>query len=99
MHDNGETMMGWNLNMWIYMLLFSIIFILVVIIIIYILHRGTQRLEGQPKNRDKQNPYTIITDHINETKSKNAYFCPSCGEKLDDKSLNYCPYCGSEIQL
>ena len=97
MHDNGDTMMDWSLTMWFYMTLFFVIFILVVTILIFILHRSTQRLEEQSKNRDKQNPQSIKTDRIDETKSKKAYFCHSCGEKLDDESLKYCPYCGSEI--
>ncbi|TFG25045.1 MAG: zinc ribbon domain-containing protein [Promethearchaeota archaeon] len=97
MHDNGETMMDWNTTMWFYMILFFIIFILIVIILIYILHRSTRSLEVQPKNHDRQNPQSIKTDHLNTTRSKGAYFCPRCGEKLDDESLKVCPYCGSEI--
>ncbi len=91
-HMDG-SMMGWDPNIWIYMILGFFIFLLIVIILIYLLFRGTS------KNKDfaLSNQESPKVGLIEEMEEKNPYFCPNCGEELDDKTLKLCPYCGSEI--
>ena len=88
-----EPMMGWGSYMWFYMILGLCIFLLIVIILIYLLVRGTR---GN-KDLAKSNQKSIQVGVDEEIQSEKPYFCPSCGEKLEDKALIYCPSCGSEI--
>jgi uncharacterized membrane protein len=88
-----EPMMGWGPYMWFYMILGLFIFLIIVIILIYLVNRGTR------KNKEllKSNRESIQVGVVEEIQSENPYFCPNCGEKLEDNALRYCPSCGSAI--
>ncbi|MFX1315089.1 MAG: hypothetical protein ACFE9T_04445 [Promethearchaeota archaeon] len=36
---------------------------------------------------------------MEEVKGDKVYFCPYCGEKLDDRRIKYCSNCGSDVDI
>ena len=100
MHDNDHHMMDWmsggELN-WVLILIGWIIFLLFVCILLYLLFRGKnpQRKDIELHNQSIQEVSSINkTDNI---RYEGSYFCPNCGEKLENRALRYCPKCGCEL--
>jgi predicted RNA-binding Zn-ribbon protein involved in translation (DUF1610 family) len=105
-------MMDWNWgsNFWFYMILGMGIFFLICIILVYVLirrrhqydssqvgSRGNHRIEEKVKIQDQSNQKSASAGTVEDINQETTFFCPTCGEKLDDRTLKYCPSCGSEI--
>ena len=81
--------MDWASSFWIYMMIGMIICCVIIAIIYYLLYKRKDK-EKKPQEAKK-------VAVVKETEAEKPYFCPRCGEKLDDKNLKICPHCGSEI--
>lgn len=108
--DYMDHMMDWGPNGWILLILGGVIFLLFVIILFYFLFRNNHKenisnsLERIVNSNNKysetqtQNYNTIASTKEKEVNLKeNTLFCPACGEKLNERTLNYCPFCGNKI--
>ena len=88
-------MMDWNSEVWVFVIIIGIIsFILIILILLYIMRKGTNKLESI-KTSDQQFKKTELKsnqllDEVN--------FCPECGAKFDKQGIEYCPACGHKIQ-
>ena len=87
-HMDGN-MMDWGSYMWIYMIIGMIIICVIIAIIIYLLTRRT--------HKDKIPQETKNMAAVKDVRKDKPFFCPRCGEKIDDLNLKICPHCGSEI--
>lgn len=100
----------WGSNFWFYMILGMGIFFLICIILMYILRRrrhqydssqvhsrGNSHIEERVKTQAQSNQKSASAGTVEDVNQKIPFFCPICGEKLDDRTLKYCPHCGSEI--
>ncbi len=97
-HDDVNHMMDWGSNGWIYMILGGILFLLIVVILIYFLSRSTRQYDfTNTLNHEASDNSKITSVKENEEElNEIAYFCPTCGEKLDGRTSKYCPFCGSK---
>ena len=96
---NIFQMMGWG-NMWTFMGIGMVIFVLIVIIfVLYYLFAHRSRINKVYVTSQIKNQESDKNTVDEEIKHEESYFCPNCGEKLDEKSLKYCPSCGSELQM
>ncbi|MHA2339816.1 MAG: hypothetical protein ACXACX_21105 [Candidatus Hodarchaeales archaeon] len=100
----------WGSNMWFYMILGMGIFLLIAAILIYLLtrrrhqydsskerSRRNHHIEERAKTQTQSNQKSLSAVTVEDVNQKIPFFCPICGENLDDRTLKYCPYCGSEI--
>ena len=88
-------MMEWSSEVWLFVTMIGIIsFFLIILILLYMMRKGTNKLENTKSSDQQLNKTEFKTDqHLNETQ-----FCPDCGAKFDEKGIVYCPACGHEIQ-
>ena len=100
MHEDGHHMMDWmsrgEFN-WILIIVGWIIFLLFVTILLYLLYRGTNRYMNEPNIKPQPSQKLTSTGNPDKIRRERAYFCPNCGESLDNKAHRYCPKCGSEL--
>jgi len=99
----GSHMMDWYPGSWPYMILGTIFILLGVIAIVYIsitlfrnytVNNQLHPIESGKTENIKTN--TAFSD-VKKDLTDIASFCPSCGEKLGDRTLKFCPYCGVKI--
>jgi len=58
-------------------------------------------LQTQVSSSDYQTKSTLTTTkkRIEEVKGEKLFFCPLCGEKLNERNMKFCSNCGSRIDL
>jgi len=99
----GSHMMDWHPGSWPFMILGAIFILLGIIAIIYIsitLFRNytvDNQLDHIESGKTLNNRTNIAFSDTEADISDIASFCPSCGEKLGDRTVKYCPYCGVKI--
>ena len=91
--EDMDMMMGWNSNIWFYLIIGLIALILITITIIYLMNRSTKQETGSRIFDDPTSEPTINK----EIKENTTKFCPGCGEKIVEKTGKYCPICGIQI--
>ena len=92
-HQEMEMMMGWNSNIWFYVIIGLIALVLITITIIYLMNRNTKQ---EISSKSFEEPASEPT--INKEYQDNASnFCPGCGEKIGATSGKYCSICGTQI--
>ncbi|MBY9013826.1 MAG: hypothetical protein KGD70_15745 [Candidatus Lokiarchaeota archaeon] len=92
-HQGMDMMMGWDSNIWFYIIIGLTALVLVTILIIYLMNRNTKQ-EVSSKIFDKPASEPMINEEYQNSTSK---FCPGCGEKLGDILGKYCSICGTQI--
>lgn len=98
-HEEINHMMDWGSNGWIYIILGGIGFLLFIIILLFFLFRDhRQKNLTNSLNYEENDNLKISSVKENEERSnETAYFCPTCGAKLDGRTTKFCPICGSKI--
>ena len=85
-------MMEWGSEVWFFVIFIGIIsFILITLILLYIMRKGTTKLEST-KSSDQQLKLTELKSNLDE-----IGFCPECGAKFETKDIIYCPACGHKV--
>lgn len=85
-------MMEWGSEVWFFVVFIGIIsFILITLILLYIMRKGTNKLEST-KSSDQQLKLTELKSNLDEIE-----FCPECGAKFETKDIIYCPACGHKV--
>jgi len=87
-------MMEWSSGVWFFVIIIGIIsFILITLILIYIMRKGTNKLEST-KSSDQQIKKSELKSNqlLDEAK-----YCPECGAKFETMDLAYCPACGHKV--
>lgn len=85
-------MMEWGSEVWFFVIFIGIIsFILITLILLYIMRKGTNKLEST-KSSDQQLKLTELKRNLDE-----IGFCHECGAKFETKDIIYCPVCGHKV--
>ncbi len=92
-HQGMDMMMGWDSNLWIYIIIGLTALVFVTILLIYLMNRNTKQ-EVSSKIIDTPASETIIDKGYQDISSN---FCPSCGEKIGDTQGKYCSVCGTQL--
>ena len=81
--------------MWLFVIIIGIIsFIVITLILLYIVRKGTNKLESTKSSDQQLKKIEFKSDqHLDEIQ-----FCSDCGAKFDEKGIAYCPACGHKIQ-
>ena len=58
----------------------------------------TQSTNKMPVQLDINQKYKLKLG-MEKIKGVKVYFCPYCGEKLDDRRIKYCSNCGSDVDI
>ncbi|MFW9971362.1 MAG: zinc-ribbon domain-containing protein [Candidatus Odinarchaeota archaeon] len=99
--DYMNHMIDWSPNGWLFLVLGGLIFLLFIIILLYGLSRRTkgESYKVQESNKmETQESYKAGSIKINgESFDGEVSYCPTCGEKLDERTVKFCPLCGSKI--
>ncbi|MFX1456413.1 MAG: zinc-ribbon domain-containing protein [Promethearchaeota archaeon] len=93
-HSDGMFhMMDWGSDFWYLLIFIGIIgFIFITFILLYIMRKGTRKLENSASSNLDIN---IMDSNVNQQSAK-AKFCPECGIELEE-NIVYCPACGTKI--
>jgi len=92
-HQDMDMMMGWNSNIWFYIIIGLAALVLLTILIIFLMNRNTKQ-EVSSKMFDKPALEPMIKKGDQDSTSK---FCPGCGEKIGDITGKYCSICGTQL--